>query len=330
MKLPNGYGTVYKLKGARRNPWCARKTLGYEMMDNGKVKAKYHYIGYYRTKTEALQGLAEFNNDPRISSSITFRDVYDKHYDDIFSGLSAKTLQLYKTAWNNVADIVDKRIEEMALRDYQTFFDSTGKGYEPKHLMVCVLSKVIGYAVRNEIISPSAKEAMRYLNIGKKEQSNMHYPFSSEEIAALWAKDRNEYEDMTLVLIYTGLRVRELLDMNVGNIHLDERWMYVAQSKTKNGIREVPIAEKIVSIIQKYMKDSGTLFDLKYANVKNRMKKMNHTAHDTRHTCVSLLVEADVDQRIIKSIVGHSGNDITSKIYTHLGLKAKLEAINRI
>jgi Phage integrase family. len=34
---------------------------------------------------------------------------------------------------------------------------------------------------------------------------------------------------------------------------------------------------------------------------------MEHKPHDTRHTCVSLLTEAGVDERIIKKIVGHKG-----------------------
>lgn len=29
MKLPNSYGSVYKLSGKRRNPWAARKTVGW-------------------------------------------------------------------------------------------------------------------------------------------------------------------------------------------------------------------------------------------------------------------------------------------------------------
>lgn len=30
MKLPNGDGNVSKLSGKRRNPWRARKTIGWE------------------------------------------------------------------------------------------------------------------------------------------------------------------------------------------------------------------------------------------------------------------------------------------------------------
>lgn len=31
MKLPNGYESVHKLSGNRRNPWRARKTIGWSL-----------------------------------------------------------------------------------------------------------------------------------------------------------------------------------------------------------------------------------------------------------------------------------------------------------
>ena len=58
--------------------------------------------------------------------------------------------------------------------------------------------------------------------------------------------------------------------------------------------------------------------------------QMEHRPHDTRHTCVSLLTEAGVDERIIKRIVGHKGQGVTDTVYTHLELPIKLEAINKI
>lgn len=57
---------------------------------------------------------------------------------------------------------------------------------------------------------------------------------------------------------------------------------------------------------------------------------MEHKPHDTRHTYVSLLTEAGVDERIIKKIVGHKGKSVTETVYTHLDLEIKLEAINKI
>ena len=53
--------------------------------------------------------------------------------------------------------------------------------------------------------------------------------------------------------------------------------------------------------------------------------------HDTRHTCISMLAKAHVDQTMIKKIVGHSGAmTLTERVYTHLDVKVLLEAINKI
>lgn len=57
---------------------------------------------------------------------------------------------------------------------------------------------------------------------------------------------------------------------------------------------------------------------------------MKHRPHDTRHTCVSLLAAAGIDERIIKKIVGHAGQGVTENVYTHYELESLREAINKI
>ena len=42
MKNPNGYGSVVKLSGRRRNPFAVRKTIGF----NEKGHPIYKTIGY--------------------------------------------------------------------------------------------------------------------------------------------------------------------------------------------------------------------------------------------------------------------------------------------
>ena len=57
----------------------------------------------------------------------------------------------------------------------------------------------------------------------------------------------------------------------------------------------------------------------------------DHKPHDTRHTCISMLTEAHVDQTMIKKIVGHSGAmTLTERVYTHLDIETLVEAINKI
>lgn len=81
MKLPNGFGTVYKLSGNRRNPYVAKKTKGWEIdPKTGKSKQLYTVVGYYPTRKEALTALAEFNANPYDvnAAKVTFEDVYER------------------------------------------------------------------------------------------------------------------------------------------------------------------------------------------------------------------------------------------------------------
>lgn len=76
----------------------------------------------------------------------------------------------------------------------------------------------------------------------------------------MWdAQKSNQYLSVVLMLIYTGVRIGELLNLEKKDIHLDERWFYVKESKTDAGIREVPIAEKIVPFFEYWMQKEGDL-----------------------------------------------------------------------
>ena len=57
---------------------------------------------------------------------------------------------------------------------------------------------------------------------------------------------------------------------------------------------------------------------------------IDRTPHCTRHTTISMLSEAKVQETTIKKIVGHSGAmTLTEKVYTHLDMSILIEAINK-
>lgn len=60
------------------------------------------------------------------------------------------------------------------------------------------------------------------------------------------------------------------------------------------------------------------------------ISKICPAPHDTRHTCISMLVSAGVDDRVVKKIVEHKGQGVTQTIYTHFEIDELLDAINRI
>lgn len=58
---------------------------------------------------------------------------------------------------------------------------------------------------------------------------------------------------------------------------------------------------------------------------------MKHTPHETRHTFISQAVMKNINQTIIKKIVGHKSiMNLTEAVYTHIEIKELLNAVNKI
>lgn len=90
--------------------------------------------------------------------------------------------------------------------------------------MRAVLKAMYQYAKLNEYIDRDLTEGLVYEWTNSTEQ--IHDRYSDEEIKTLWSK---LYEinnvDIILIMIYTGLRPTELLEIQTENVHLDEKYM---------------------------------------------------------------------------------------------------------
>ena len=185
-----------------------------------------------------------------------------------------------------------------------------------------------------------------YLEEEMTKKEEKHKPFTDAEIKRLWNEtERNEYISTILMLLYSGVRVSELLDLKKENVHLAERYFDVIESKTDAGVRKVPIADRVMPFFERWMQNESNYL---IANKKgdkfvystymryyweSLMKELDfdHLPHDTRHTTISLLAKAEVNPTVIKRIVGHAGAmDLTEKVYTHLDIQQLIDAINLI
>lgn len=350
MRLPNGYGSVYKLSGNRRNPWVARKTTGWTF-DEEKQKSYpiYAFIGYYPTRKEAMLALADYNKDPHDLhyNTITFAEVFDKWSAIHFDKVSKSGINAYKASFRTCEKLHDMKFVDIKLDHLQNVVDESGKHTPTLKKLKVLLGMMYDYAVVHEIVTADKRDMVRYLDISKAGNPNAYdrKPFTKEEINMLWeVKDSNIYYTIVLMLIYTGVRIGELLDLKKEDVHLDEKYFYVRKSKTQSGIREVPIADKVLPFFQYWFdrpcdhlictpENKRFLYRNYYDNYWMPVMKglnLKHMVHDTRHTCVSLLTEAGIDERIIKKIVGHKGLGVTETVYTHIDLVTKLKAINKI
>lgn len=350
MKLPNGYGSVYKLSGKRRCPYRAIVTERWQQdKETGAWKQKRKTVGYYETKSLALEALAEYNKSPfdLENSKITFEEVYERWSDEHFPKISESNAKGYRASYLLCQDIARKRFVDVTLDDLQYIADNSGKNFPTLRKYKVLVGMMFKWAVIHDIIPPD-KNKVEYIDIKKAGNPNAisRTPFSTEEIQTVWKwNDANEYISVILMLIYTGVRVSELLDLKKENINLSERWFDVTASKTQAGIRKVPINQKILPFFQAWYSKNDceylistpegkhfeyrNYYDSYWKPFMNQMH-LNHRPHDCRHTCISLLAAAGVDERMVKKIVGHKGQGVTQTVYTHFEIDALLDAIDKI
>lgn len=146
-----------------------------------------------------------------------------------------------------------------------------------------------------------------------------------------------------LELIYgSGLRVSELLDIEMGDIHLNQGYIIVKGKGSKE--RMVPISDPSVVALREYIiksrehllhqaKTSYLFVNQKGSRLSRQgffklLKKLAHDAgvetdcspHTLRHSFATHLLENGMDLRTLQSLLGHE--DIsTTQIYTHISQK---------
>lgn len=325
MKLPNGYGTVYKLTGKRRKPWVAKKLIGKTLdMENRKVHRQYLTVGYYEKRSDALSALSSYNADPYDTSVrfLTLQEAYERWSAEYFPKL--KSSRHYEAAWKVLEPLQTQAIADLKLDNYQHLFITSGKNAPTLRNVKSLLDLVYDYAVVHEIVPKSKRDMLDYLEVGKENPKKLTRTiFSRNEIDAL-CMDDTDLANTTLVLIFTGLRVSELFENAI--VDYDRQLITLTEAKTAAGIREVPIADKLVSRVHRFMDGHDSIKSYR-AKLK---KEYDHLPHDTRHTFTTLLAENGVDQRLIDSIIGHVTGNLSLDVYTHFTLEKKLDVVNTI
>lgn len=322
MRLPNHYGTVYKLKGKRHRPYVAKKYIGKVLCEETKsVKQVYSVVGYYTTRAEALNALA--NHDPE-KHTITLREAYESWSVEYFPKL--KETQHYTAAWKVLEPLWDSPINELRHDDLQLCMKESGKNAPTLRNVKIVLAQLFEYAYIHEYVPITKKEMVAYLDVGKDNPKKLTRRIFTEAERAAVLRQNDSIANMTRVLIYTGLRISELCEVSSADVDCERQCITIRKAKTAAGIREVPIADAAVPYVREYLKDRIT-DPKKYREALK--KRFGHLPHDTRHTFATMMTENGCDQRIIDSILGHvAANNTALSVYTHITLEAKLAAVN--
>ena len=320
MKLPPNYGSISKLSGNRRKPYCVRLTIGYQT-DHVLKRTKQirKVLGYYSTRKEAMQALAEYNNNPfdMNTAKVTFRQCYE----EAKKNFSASRMRNYHSAFRFLEPIADLPIRSIKAAQMQRCIDSCQTTQQREIKTVC--HKTYEYALKNEIVD---KNPSQYLTSNTVAPTIDRELFTPEEISFLWDHTDEWFCRVTLILLYEGMRAKELRTLTPDLIDLDARMIRLKEGKNKSSIRNIPIHNAVFAILSDF-KNKPIYFS--HNGLNNALKRLGkHTAHDTRHTFTSYMKKCGADLLPLQLILGHTPGNITERVYTHLSEAELLETIN--
>lgn len=351
MKLPNGFGSVHKLPGNRRNPWRARKTAGWETdFEKGTCKQKYITIGYYPTQKDALQALADYNANPYdiAVESITFSEVYEKWSEIHFKTIVPSACRTWKSAYKYCKPLYDMRMKDIRVNHLEQTIKNATVGDNTKSRMKSLFNLMYKYAMKHEIVDKDY--AALCDSVKKPKPEIVRIPFTDQEIQQLWDDIHFPFADMVMIGIYTGFRPQELAILKIEDVDLEQQTITGGLKTDAGKNRIVPIHPVILELVkQNYQKakamNSDHLFNdefgqqgtfLTYDKYRGRFNKvmkrmnMNHKPHDTRHTFITKAKAVNMNEYILKLIVGHAIDDITEKTYTHRTIEDLHREIQKI
>ncbi len=357
MKNPNGYGGIVDLGKNRRRPIAVRVPNGVKLTEDCREIPQYKYLGYFeRTpqgKKDAQLLLAQYNAGmpvkiSSVNSCPTFTECYDlwldRHLKQIESRKGTVSRQLscsYNAAFKRCHSIHAKKINCIKFQDIQDIADSaTSMSSSTVNNLSTVLYSVFDFARKQKYIDENFIGDIEFNY--KKNTESIHDTFSESEVAALWEHSNDENVRIVLIMIYTGLRIEELLSMKCQNVFPENRYMTGGMKTDAGKDRIIPIARKILPFVSELYCEgsyllchdgrrySRTLFMQSIWKPAMQSLKLNHLPHDTRYSCATMMDRAGVNQNCIKEILGLAKKDVTNKVYIKKSLDDLLKAIDMI
>lgn len=337
MRNANGFGSVYSLNTRKnrrklRKPWIAKVSIN-------KIgeKQKQKIIGYFETKDEALKALYNYKQDPTMldNAKITVNDVYELYMKEQEIKVSPGRLKNIGYQYNHFKPIKDLPIISLTPMQLQKFIDNIDRSTATKSMCKSILKGIYKQAMKMQVVT---EDPTSLLEIGKHEDVIERKIFTYKERQYLWNSLHVPVAKHLIVLIYTGMRIREYLKLRLKDYDQKEFTLRTGSKTDAGKNRLIPVHSKIRKILLEILENKEN--EVSYAIFRRRLiafckdnsKVMQeHTIHDTRHTFASMLSTAGANEVAVTKIIGHTDIATTNKIYTHKDieeLKNTVELLN--
>lgn len=257
-----------------------------------------------------LIGKNKFIEDIELYDLIEIKNKIEKLGNRNYKEYKHLSLKEY-VAVKNVP--VEKRINDGSLKSHIKHIK--------KFFVFCVSNRIIKY-------NPSENLNVK-VDLDKKDAFTQS---EIDELIKVILNYENDLKYLFLILIYTGMRRNEVYNCTIKEED-GIRYFDIFSSKTRSGIRKIPIHSKIDFITNEILENAkkitnsvnfGAIFNKKIKVLVTNEKRK--TLHSIRHFVATKLKKKITNDSMIKTILGHTENDTLNNIYAKEGYS--LQQIN--
>ncbi len=350
-----GEGTIYQ--DAKSKRWIAQITLpnGHRKSRNSKYQ-KDARDWLTDQKKSAKDGLFVTNDNIRLGD---FLDQYTK--DVAQYSLRPRSFESHSGYIRNhikpeLGNIKLNRLRPDQVQAFYTKKLSEGLSKRTVQYMHAILHKVLDQALRWGLVTRNVTDLV------DKPRPERFPPnvWNIRQIRTfLNAVEGSKYYPIYIVAIYTGMRFGEILgihredfDLEAGIINVKHQLqpikgqgLVVTDVKTEKSKRPVTIPLTALEVLEQHAEgiEKGLIFTssngkpIWSANVYHQFKKVlrglklpDIRFHDLRHTHATLLLQANVNPKVVQERLGHSQISLTLDTYSHVVPSLQEEAAVKI
>jgi integrase/recombinase XerD len=249
-------------------------------------------------------------------------------------------------------EILPHRVELVHIEHFLGYLHDLGLGARTQARILSGIRSFYRYLILEDSIQIDPTDLIEGPKIGRKMPEVLAYDEIENALAAIdLSQPQGTRNRAILETLYAcGLRVTELVNLQISNLFLDIGFVKVIGKNNKERI--VPIGESAIKFLRLYLEHDrkklakidtnavDTVFLNRRGKALSRVMVFNIvkdvmvsagikktvSPHTFRHSFATHLVEGGADLRAVQEMLGHE-SIVTTEIYTHLDINYLRETI---
>lgn len=294
-------------------------------------------------KADLIKNIAMRQTHRQYKNDDKLQQLFDDFIKERRRFIGAKTMVNYQSIWRTkLCKLAKKNLSDINsddLKDLHREISENCGNYAGNHSIVLVKT-IYNYAIKEDRYEGRNPAIAVKLNKTEPRIRYMEHNELRRFFAALSVCKNEVCRDAFLMLLYTGVRKRNVLEMRWSDVDLEAKIWKIPQTKTSKNVT-IALVEPAIEILQRRLKKSqnewvffsaqsksGHIEELKrmWNKILEKAKITNLRIHDLRHTFATYLIANGADAFMVKRALTHKSLQST-QIYVNLGvehLRAKL------